>query len=70
VSAPIAAAEVLDYIDEYAGQDSADEVCDFVQTAARFIREGYDMKTWHDTEEMSHFLLWVTQKRRMAETVK
>ncbi len=53
-------AYVLKYLDYFAGQENtADEVRDFVQKAARFIDEQRPMSEWLVEDDLAMFIEWL-----------
>lgn len=57
------AAHVLDYLDTFAGQENtAEEVRDFVQKAARFIHDRLPPEQWRAEPELDQFIDWVREQ--------
>jgi hypothetical protein len=61
---PITAADVLDFIDMFAGQENTgDEVRDFVQTAARFLAQQRSTEEWRNEPTLAMFVEWHEEPR-------
>ncbi len=61
----VTAAEVLDFIDTFAGQENtAEEVRDFVQRAARAVREGETHEALAEDPIMCSFVEWCREGER------
>jgi hypothetical protein len=57
------AAEVLEFLDYFAGQENdAEEVRDFVQLAARFVDGCYPLRDWEQEPILSGFVEWLKEK--------
>lgn len=55
--------DVLEFIDTFAGQENTpDEVCDFVQMAARFIGESKPVSEWRAQPMLAMFVEWCEQR--------
>lgn len=62
------AEQVLEFIDEFAGQeDDASEVRDFVQLAARFLADGESPEMWEEEPILQGFCGWLGEKRQNQE---
>lgn len=58
------AADVLVFLDTFAGQENtAEEVRDFVQLAARFIDEGKPETEWQAHPMLEAFVEWLKEER-------
>lgn len=57
------AAEVLSFIDYFAGQeDTAEDVRDFVQKAARAIEEIWTFDEWMNEPELASVVHWLQER--------
>ncbi len=65
----MSADDVLEFIDTFAGQENTpDEVCDFVQMAARFIGENKPVSDWRNEPMLAMFVEWCEDRER-AEAI-
>lgn len=66
----ITPAAVLDFLDTFAGQENtAEEVRDFVQLAARFIEQNKPVAKWKDEPTLFAFVEWLEGQPARSDTL-